>query len=263
MPAPDSSFDPTHVLVLAADDARSDAEATAAAVDAVLDHADTVELHLDHRALADDHPRVADALASTLEPVDGDDGHRRGRADAARDALGALLAISSFHRFVSLSRVDAFSDDRRVLHYVPDHGRLELDATAAADDTALVNDLDGAVTGHVAGLLPRRTLADWYEDGTRYELEPPSLCVDGDACFDLGALAGVAFDASNREIRLSWYDDTGVVATLLGALGPTRPERFRFDPSNRYEDVAGAFRDVADALDLDVETNVSEDGDDG
>lgn len=268
MPGPDSSFEPTHALVLAVDDARSEAEATAAAVEVVLEHADSVEVRVDLPALADDHPRVAAAIEESFERVDdgrsnGEQAHRRGRVDAVRAALDALLELTSVHRFASLERVDAFSDDRRVLHHVPDHGRFELDATAAADRDALASDVSAAVADHPAGLLPARTLADWYDDGTRYELEPPSLRVDGDACFDLGALDGVAFDASNREIRPSWDDDDGVVATLLGALGPARPERFRFDSANRYEGVAGAFRDVADALDPDGETDVPEDGDYG
>lgn len=264
----DSTFERTDVLVLASNaDSAAEADATAAAVDAVLHHADTVAMRVDRRALAGDHPQVATAIEESFERVadgrtSGDDAHFRGRVDAVRDALDALLECTSVHRFASLDRVDAFSDDCRVLHYVPDHGRFELDATAAGDGGVLLDDLEAAVRCHPAGVLPRRTLADWYEDGQHYELEPPSLCVDGAACFDLGKLDGLALDAPNREIRLSWRGDDGVVATLLGALGPTRPDRFRFDSPNRYEDVAKAFRDVAEALDLDVEAGVSLDGDD-
>ncbi|MFC6953253.1 hypothetical protein [Halorubellus litoreus] len=257
-PARDATaFDPTHALVVATDaDATVEARATADAVDAVLDHADTVAVAVDRPMLADEHPAVADdlrtAFASTEATSDATGGGARplrAPVHEVRDALASLLALSCVHRFVAVERLDAFRDDRRVLAYVPDHGQFRVDAHATTDRDALRAAVDDALAAAPAGLLPARPLADWTAAGTRHVLEPPSLCVD-DACFDLGALERVHLDADDRVVELAWRVDDGLVARALDALGPSRPDRFRFDSANRYADVAAAFRTVADALDV-------------
>jgi len=262
---PTDVFDPTHVLLVASGDGSTDAAATAAAVDAVLDHADAVALHLDRAAVEAEHPEVAAAFADALDPVDGDDGRLRGPLDGpegapaerdvagddfddVRDALVSFLELTSFHRFVSLERVDAFREDRRLLNYVPDHGRFDLDVDAAADGNALVADVGSAVADHPAGLLPGRTLAAWTEGGTRYELAPPSLCVDDRTCFGLERLDAVALDPAAREVHLSWAVGDGLLASALDALGASRPREFQFAAEDRYATVAAAFELVADGL---------------
>jgi hypothetical protein len=243
------AFDPTHVLVLATSgDAGTEAEVTAAAVEAVLDRADVVSVRVDTDALASDFPTLARRLGDAAGSDDEDDVTCRS-VDAIREPLSDLLAQSIVHRFVTLERLDAFRDGHRVLGYVPDHHRFELDAAA---DEGLVDAVATAIADRPAGLLPATVLADWYEDGTHYELEPPSLCVDGDTCFALRSIEGVAFDGDDHEIRLTWTSEGGVAAAVLDFVGASRPERFRFDSPNRYEAVARAFRRLADALDLDV-----------
>jgi len=248
MPGQDRPFEPTHVFVVTTSgDATAEATATAAAVSAVLDHADTVALRLDVDALATDHPDLAHRLRARTDRVDDE---LRARVDRVRGPLSDLLDVTDVHRFVTLERLDASRDGRQVLHYVPDHAIFEIDASAAKEVTDAVS---CAVTDVPAGLLPVTVLADWYEDGTHYELDPPSLCVGDATCFDLAALERVAFDDDGRSICLTWEREGGVLATAMELLGPSRPERLRFDSSNRYEDVAAAFETVADALD--VETN--------
>jgi hypothetical protein len=127
---------------------------------------------------------------------------------------------------------------------------FEIDASAAH---GVAEAVEPAVTDVPAGLLAATVLSDRYEDGTHYELDPPSLCVGDAACFDLAALERITFDDDDRSIRLTWEHNGGVLATALDLLGPSRPEWLRFDSANRYEDVAAAFETVADALG--VETN--------
>ncbi|MFD1647411.1 hypothetical protein [Haloarchaeobius litoreus] len=249
MAGQDHPFDPTHTLVITTSgDATAEASATAAAVGAVLDHADAVTLHLDPGALASDHPELAEQLRAATEQVD--DGVLRAPVDRVREPLAALLNLTDVHRFVTLERLDASRDGRQLLHYVPDHTTFTVDATAAE---GVVDSVSCAVADEHAGLLPAGTLAAWDADGTHYELTPPSLCVDGSTCFGLGALDGIAFDDGGRAIRLTWATGDGLLATVGTLLGPNRPERFEFDSPNRYADVAGAFETVADALGLELE----------
>jgi hypothetical protein len=131
------------------------------------------------------------------------------------------------------------------VQYVPDHAIFEIDASAA-DDVAEA--LDRAVTDLPAGLLPARVLADWDDDGTHYELHPPSFCVGDATCFELSGLERIRFDDDGRSICLTWERDGGVFAAASELLGPSRPKRLRFDSANRYGDVAAAFRTIADAL---------------
>jgi hypothetical protein len=248
MSSQDRPFDPTHVLVLTTSgDAAAEAGATAAAVRAVLDYADTVVLRVDLDGLGTDHPAVADGVRAATEPAG--DGNRRAPADRVREPLATLLDLTDVHRFVTLDRLDTFRDGEQVLHYVPDHTTFELDGSAAE---GVADAVSGAVADEPAGLLPAGTLADWYEDGTQYELDPPSLCVDGSNCLALAKLERVAFDDGDRTIRVAWRDGGGILATASELLGPDRPERLRFDSPNRYEDVRAAFETVADALDVET-----------
>ncbi|WP_323676502.1 hypothetical protein [Halorubellus sp. PRR65] len=257
-----TAFDPTHALVVRTTvDATTEARATAAAVDAVLDDADVVTVRVDLQALASDHPGVAGDLRAAFTPTADERDDRTGpgvrtlRAPVAagREALSAVLALDSVHRFVAVERVDAFRDGRQVLAYVPDHGRFRIDADAAADPDALLGRVADALATEPAGVLPARPLATWIDAGTRYALEPPSLCVNDDACFDLGALERVALDPDDGVVRVAWTTGDGLAARALDALGPNRPARLRFDATSRYDRVATAFRTVADALDVPVD----------
>ena len=240
-------FDPTHVLVITTSgDASAEAGATAAAVRAVFDHTDTVALRLDVDGLASDHPEIANRVRAATE---AEGGVLRAPVDQVRDPLTALLDLTDLHRFVTLERIDAFRHGEQVLHYVPDHTTVELDDAAAE---GVADDVSRAVADEPAGLLPAGTLADWYEDGTHYELDPPSLCVDESTCFSLAGLERVAFDDGDRSIRLTWARGDGVLGAASELLGTDRPERLRFDSPNRSEDVAAAFETVADALDVET-----------
>lgn len=148
------------------------------------------------------------------------------------------------HRFVTLDRVDAFRDGRQILRYVPDHRRF---AVTVDHDGRLEAAIRAAIRDEPAALLPATTLAAWDDGGTRYALEPPSLCVDN-ACFSLASLDGIAFDEPAREIQLTWSTDEGITASLIGLFRTERPGRLRFDSSERYDAVADGFRDVAESL---------------
>jgi hypothetical protein len=81
--------DPTHVLVSSTtDDAGVEADATTAAVAAVLDHADSVTLWVDTTLLSDDHPalarRLREATTSTGEKL-------RAPVEDVREPLSDLL----------------------------------------------------------------------------------------------------------------------------------------------------------------------------
>jgi hypothetical protein len=175
----DCRFEPTHVLVVTTSgDATVEATATAAAVRAVLDHADTVALRIDLDAIATDHPDLAHRLQDRTDRVDDE---LRARVDRVCGPLSDLLDVTDVHRFVTLERLDASRDGRQILHYVPDHAIFEIDASAA---DGVAEALDRAVTDLPAGLLPATTLADWDDDGTHYELDPS----------DVGAQRGSARD---------------------------------------------------------------------
>jgi hypothetical protein len=247
MTARDRLFDPSHVLVVTTSgDSAAEAAATAAAVEAVLDRSDTVALRMDLAALASDHPDLADRIR---EATDSEDNVLRAPVDRVRDALSAVLDLTDVHRFVALERLDAFRDGQPVLRYVPDHATFELDESAA---DGVADDVARAVVDEPAGLLPATVLADWYVDGTHYELAPPSLCVDGASCFDLDTLERITFDEHQFAITLQWRRDGGVLAAVTDRLGPDSPDEFRFDSPNRYAAVAAAFETVADALDVET-----------
>ena len=240
----DSAFDPTHVLVVTGDQA-DEIRATNAAIDAVLDHADTVEVRVSEDQLADDHPALVASLREAFARV-GDE-HFRGDVADVRSSLSELLSMTSFHRFVSIPRLEAFRDGRRLLDYVPDHRTF-------AVDTSVSPGLDGAIRGSIetesAALLPAGTLADWDADGRHYELSPPHLCLEDDGCHALANIAGVELDDERCEIRLEWESGSEtIISKFVSKLGPEKPSRFRFDSTDRYEAVASAFEKLGTELD--------------
>lgn len=245
----DSEFEPTHVLVVTDEgDTDSEVAATNAAIDAVLEHADTVEVWLDEEQLASDRPKLTATLREAFNRIE--DGHIRGRVDAVRFALSELLSDTSFHRFVSLERLEAGRDDQTILSYVPDHRTFEVDTDTA---TGLTSDIRGAIETEAAALLPAGPIVDWYSEGKHYELSPPYLCIDGEGCHRLTKIDSIELDDEERAITIEWSSRSGsVVSTVLSKLGPGRPTTFRFESHNRFEDVATAFRDLAAALDLPV-----------
>lgn len=241
--------DPTHVLVTStADDAGVEADATTAAVTAVLDYADSVTLWVDTALLSDDHPalaqRLTEATTSTGEQL-------RAPVEGVRGPLSDLLSLRDFHRSVSLERLDAVRDGQQLLSYVPDHSQFRLDVEPAP---GLERAVETALDGEPAGLLPATVLADWDEDDTHYRLEPPSLCVDN-ACFSLSLLARCEFFEEAREIRLSWATGGGILASVVEYVGPRRPTRLAFDSARRYDDAAEAFRTVAATLGVETATD--------
>jgi hypothetical protein len=241
--------DPTHVLVSSTtDDAGVEADATTAAVAAVLDHADSVTLWVDTTLLSDDHPalarRLREATTSTGEKL-------RAPVEDVREPLSDLLSLRDFHRSVSLERLDAVRDGEQLLSYVPDHSQFRLDVEPVPE---LERAVGTALDGKPAGLLPATVLAAWDEDGTHYRLEPPSLCVDN-ACFSLSLLARCEFDEQRREIRLSWATGDGILASVIERIGPSRPTRLAFDSAGRYEDATEAFRTIAAPLGVETATD--------
>ncbi|MBZ6496604.1 hypothetical protein [Natrinema longum] len=237
-----SGFDPTHVLVVTGDQA-AEIRATNAAIDAILDHADTVDIWIEEAQLGDDHPALVASLRDAFARVSDD--RFRGTVDDVRSSLSALLSDHSFHRFVSLRRLDAFRDGQRLLTYVPDHRTFEVKTTVSSGVEAAIR---GSVETEAATLLPAGPLVDWDADGHHYELSPPHLCLE-EGCHALTNIAGVALDDDRREIRLEWETGSETVRSrLVGKLSPEKPTRFRFDSTDRYEDVASAFDELADDL---------------
>lgn len=241
----DSEFDPTHVLVVTDSEDSEEIRATNAAVDAVLDHADVVDIWINKAQLRDDHPSLVDSLENAFVQVDGD--HFSGEVDAVRASLSELLSVSSFHRFISLERLEASRGDETLLYYVPDHRQFRIDASVSpgVDDA-----IRGAIEHEDAALLPAGSLSDWYDDGTHYELSPPHLCVDDKTCHDLTQISHIELDDDRHEIRIEWGGrSTGLVSNALSKVGPSKPSRFQFDSVNRYETVAAAFGRLRSELD--------------
>jgi len=239
-----SEFNPTHVLVVTGDQ-EDEIRATNATIDAVLDHAHTVEIRISEDQLADDHPDLVASLRDAFARVT--DEHFRGDVTDVRSSLSELLSTTSFHRFVSITRLDAFRDERRLLNYVPDHRTFEIDTSVSP---GLEDAIRGSIETEPAVLLPAGTLADWYTDGQHYELSPPHLCLEGDGCHALTKISGVDLDDERREIRLEWQSGSEtLVSTVLNKLGPEKPSRFRFDSVDQYEDVANAFKELGTELD--------------
>ncbi|WP_226479112.1 hypothetical protein [Natrinema amylolyticum] len=243
-----SAFDPTHVLVVTGDQA-AEIRATNAALDAVLDHADTVGIWIEEAQLDDDHPALVASLCDAFTRVNGErprPDHFTGTVDDVRSSLSELLSTTSFHRFVSLTRLDASRDGCRLFTYVPDHRTFEVDASVSPGLDAAIR---ASIETESAALLPAGTLADWDADGRHYELSPPHLCLEGDGCHALTNVSGVDLNDERREIRLEWETDSdSIVSKVITKLGPERPSRFRFDSADRYEDVASAFDELSTEL---------------
>lgn len=257
---PDASFDPTHSLLVreSADATAGEVRRTNAALWPVLDRGDRADLWLDATRLGDDHPEVRDEIAASFRRL-GDD-RFRGRLPGCRDALESLLALTSFHRFVSLERLEVRTADGLLLRYVPDHRVFELDETAA-DGVAAEIASELADTG--AGLLPARTLAAWRSEGRRYAVRPPQFCVDREGrvdagyCVELTALGEVAVDRDRRRIDLRWGDESagGLLRRVADAIRPTPPSSFAFDDGETFRSVAAAFELVGEELDVPVRTS--------
>ncbi|NHN49646.1 hypothetical protein G9464_18925 [Halostella sp. JP-L12] len=255
----DAKFDPTHVLLAtepADGTAAAEVRRTNAALWPVLDRGDRVDLWLAARQLGDDHPDVRDEIAASFRRLD--EGRFRGRLPACRDATESLLSLTSFHRFVSLERLEVRTPDGLLLRHVPDHGTFDLDETAAAGVArAIEADLDDV---HAA-LWPARTLAEWWSDGRRYAVRPPQFCVereDGKVgfCTDLSGIWGIAVDRDRRRIDLRWGESSdGLLGRIGDAIRPTPPSTFRFDDEGRFESAAAAFELVGEKLDAPVRTS--------
>ncbi|AFO56223.1 MULTISPECIES: hypothetical protein [unclassified Natrinema] len=239
-----SEFNPTHVLIVTGDQAAG-IRATNAAIDAALDHADTVDIWLSEDQLADDHPDLVASLRDAFARVN--DERFRGDVDDVRHSLSELLSMTSFHRFVSLTRLDASRDGQRLLTYVPDHRTFKIDESVSPDlDTAIRSSIES----ESAALLPAGTLADWYADGQHYELSPPNLCLEGEGCHKLTNITSVDLDDERREIRLEWETGSDLtIAKIINKIGPTKPRQLQFDSAERYEAVARVFEALSTELD--------------
>lgn len=239
-----SEFEPTHVLVVTADDTAAEVTATNDAIRAALDHADAVDVWVDLDLLDEDHPSLGDSVREAFTPVG--DGRFRGDVVDFEATFSELLGETTFHRFVTLERLAASRGGETFLSYVPDHRAFGIDSDVAPG-------LDGAVREAVenedAALLPAGTLVDWYCDGTHYELSPPHLCVDGTVCHDLSRIVRVQLDDRRREIGIEWeHESTGLLSRVLERLGPSAPDRFTFDSEARYQAVAERFRELGAEL---------------
>ena len=258
--APDAAFEPTHTLVVRerADATAGEVRRTNAALWAVLDRGDRIDLWIDAALLGDDHPAVRDEIASSFRRLDG--GRFRGRLPACRDALESLLSLTSFHRFVSLERLEVRTADGLRLRCVPDHRTFELDETAAGGVAA---EIEASLTDTGAALLPARTLAEWRSEGKRYAVRPPQFCVDREGrneagyCVELAALGEVSVDRERRRIDLRWGGEStgGLLRRVADAIGPTPPSSFRFDDDETFRSVAAAFELVGEKLDVPVRTS--------
>lgn len=215
-----SDFDPTHVLVTDAENTTDEIHATNAAIDAVLDHADTVDLWIDEDLLGNDHPALVDKLHETFVRVQ--DEHFQGRSDDVRTILSEFLSETgtSIHRFVSLERLELTRNDACLLYHVPDHHRCVIDTSISS---AVEPAVRHAIEPESAMLLPSRTLAEWYSDRTRYELSPPNFCIspsrrfiDIAGCYTLTDISRVHVDDERREIRIEWDEPSGFASTALG-----------------------------------------------
>ncbi|WP_241432451.1 hypothetical protein [Natrinema gari] len=155
--------------------------------------------------------------------------------------------MTSFHRFVSLTRLDASRDGQRLLTYVPDHPTFKIDASVSPDlDIAIRSSIES----ESAALLPAGTLADWYADGQHYELSPPNLCLEGEGCNKLTNITSVDLDDERREIRLEWEIGSDLtIAKIINKIGPTKPRQLQFDSAERYEAVARVFEALSTELD--------------
>lgn len=238
----------THVLVVSrAADADGEVGVHNAALSAILDRADAVDLWADADLVADEYP---DAAASIHEAFDRiEEGRYRGALPDCRSALESLLATEGVYRYVGLERLDVRIGDRLLARYVPDHSKFRVDCTASE---GLDAELRQTLADAEAGIVPAGTLAEWSCDGTRYELRPPSLCTDG-SCWGLAGITAVRLDDANRRIELEWTGPSGVLQRAVDLLFPDAPRAFDFEDESAYRDAAEAVALVADCLSIPVE----------
>jgi len=238
----------THALVVArAVDTNSEIDIHNAALSAILDRADAVDLWADAELVADEYPEAAASLREAFDRIE--ENCYRGTLPDCRSTLDALLATEGVYRFVGLERLDAWADDRLLVRYVPDHSKFRVDCTAVEGMDA---ELRQTLADAEAGILPARTLAEWSRDGTRCELRPPMLCFDG-SCQDVGGITAVRLDDADRRIELEWAEPSGVLQRAVDLLFPDSPRAFAFDDEATYRDAADAFGLVADRLEITVE----------
>lgn len=244
----DSDIDPTHVLVITDDETVEEVSAANAAIDAALDHADTVDLWLDEEQLESDHPELYEQIRNAFDRMS--DGHLRGAVagDSVRMSLSELLDDTSFHRFISLERLEASHNGDIFLSYVPDHRLFDVDASVQPDVEAAIR---GAIETEQAALLPSEAFVDWYAEGRHYELSPTHLCVDDRECYDLTNIEAVHFD--DLTMQIEWTGGSGTISKILTSLGPDRPTTLQFEHQNRYEDVVHAFQRLGEQLGWSIE----------
>jgi len=238
----------SHVLVVdRTGDAGGEVGTHNAALSAILDRADAVDLWTDTELVADESPDVATSIPDAFDRID--EGRYRGALPDCRSTLDELLATEGVYRFVGFERLDVRVDDRLLARYVPDHATFRVDCTTVEGMDA---ELRRTLADADAAILPARTLAEWSRDGTRYELRPPSLRTDR-SCWGLTGITAVRLDDADRRIELEWAPPSGVLQRAVDLLSPDSPASFAFDDAGAYRDAADAFVSVADRLEIPVE----------
>jgi len=238
----------SHALVVSRSvDTDAGVDVHNAALAAILDRADAVDLWADTELVADEYPGVAASIREAFDRID-EERYRAALSDC-RSALDALLATEGVYRFVGLERLDARVDDRLIARYVPDHSKFRVDCTAVE---GLDAELRRTLADAEAAILPTRTLAEWSCDGTRYELRPPSLCTDR-SCRSLSGITAVRLDDAERRIELEWAGPDGVLQRAVDLLFPDVPGTFDFDDESAYRDAADALKVVAMRLEIPIE----------
>ncbi|CCQ33384.1 hypothetical protein HTIA_1250 [Halorhabdus tiamatea SARL4B] len=160
--------------------------------------------------------------------------------DACSDPLAGLLSIETWHRFVAIEslRIDGPSWS---LWYVPDHRTFEL---FGGEDIATA--IRTAIEEQPAALLAASEHISWTQEGHRYALELPSLCVEN-RCYALSKLQKIDIDRETQSITLSWDDSNGLVGRVIGHLRTSPPKHLSIADTETFERVAGYFEQLRSA----------------
>lgn len=256
-------FEPTHeLLALPAEDYE---QAVAAVLDVALNHASEATLLLDPDELSAGWPNeddVADAfddLRDRLERVeDPREGDEEGVAYAAtlpedRAALDAFLDSRPSGCWANLVRAIQLGADDWSFFEIPHHADAWVDVSAASRPEEYEREIETALSGLRACIVPAGTRVTWRDRDKRYRVTGGSLCVetlDGsrERCLSLSGLDDLEVDDAAHAIRLDWdpgpTEPTGIqraFGALLGALGPDPPVRLTFTDEERFRRCAAVL----------------------
>lgn len=241
---------PAYSVVYPGDlDAETEIEIAWTVVQRILPTADSAVLQLDLDVLPNEDRDFVTSVRNGVSSIE--DGLYYFDPDDL-ELLRRIVTFDSPYRNVVLEWLELRRDDECLLNYVPDHGILEIDATAVKGSEEINDDLERSG----AAVVPEQSISAWQENGAQVSIEPPSVCVGRDTassrtCFSLADVDSVAIDHGARTIELSWENKKGslpqrAIGAVFERLGADRPKQVTFASETEWQAAVSLFESLPD-----------------